>query len=51
MESKTLSPSRRLYDRGLRALLYLCGFLTCALLVLIIGYIFFRGIPTSASAC
>ena len=45
MESKTLSPSRRLYDRGLRALLYLCGFLTCALLVLIIGYIFFRGIP------
>ena len=45
METKTLSPSRRLYDRGLRALLYLCGFLTCALLVLIIGYIFYRGIP------
>ena len=45
MESKTLSPSRRLYDRGLRALLYLCGFLTCALLVLIIGYIFYRGVP------
>ena len=45
MESKTLSPSRRLYDRGLRALLYLCGFLTCALLILIIGYIFYRGIP------
>ena len=45
MEGKTLSPSRRLYDRGLRALLYLCGFLTCALLVLIIGYIFYRGIP------
>ena len=45
MGSKTLSPSRRLYDRGLRALLYLCGFLTCALLILIIGYIFYRGIP------
>ena len=45
MEGKTLSPSRRLYDRGLRALLYLCGFLTCALLVLIIGYIFYRGVP------
>ncbi len=45
MESKTLSPSRRLYDRGLRVLLYLCGFLTCALLVLIIGYIFYRGVP------
>ena len=45
MESKTLSPSRRLYDRGLRTLLYICGFLTCGLLVLIIGYIFYRGVP------
>ena len=45
MENRTLSPSRRLYDRGLRVLLYACGFLTCALLVLIIGYIFYRGVP------
>ena len=45
MGSHTLSPRRRLYDKGLRALLYFCGFLTCALLVLIIGYIFYRGIP------
>ena len=45
MESHTLSPRRRLYDKGLRAVLYFCGFLTCALLVLIIGYIFYRGIP------
>ncbi len=45
MDGHTLSPRRRLYDRGLRALLYLCGALTCALLVLIIGYIFYRGIP------
>ena len=45
METKTLSAGRRLYDRGLRALLYLCGFLTCGLLVLIIGYIFYRGVP------
>ena len=45
MESHTLSPRRRFYDRGLRAVLYFCGFLTCALLVLIIGYIFYRGIP------
>ncbi len=45
METHTLSSRRRLYDHGLRALLYLCGFLTCALLVLIIGYIFYRGIP------
>ena len=45
MEHRTLSASRRFYDRTLRALLYLCGFITCALLVLIIGYIFYRGIP------
>ena len=45
MENKSLSTRRRLYDRGLRVLLYLCGFITCALLVLIIGYIFYRGIP------
>ena len=45
MESHTLSPRRQLYDKGLRVVLYFCGFLTCALLVLIIGYIFYRGIP------
>ena len=45
MESHTLSPRRQLYDKGLRAVLYFCGFLTCALLVLIIGYIFFKGLP------
>ena len=44
-EKHTLSLRRRIYDKGLRAVLYLCGFLTCALLVLIIGYIFYRGIP------
>ena len=45
MESHTLSPRRQLYDKGLRVVLYFCGFLTCALLVLIIGYIFYRGVP------
>ena len=45
MESHTLSPRRQLYDKGLRVVLYFCGFLTCALLVLIIGYIFYRGLP------
>ena len=45
MESHTLSPRRRFYDRGLRAVLYFCGFLTCALLIFIIGYIFVRGLP------
>ena len=45
MESHTLSPRRQLYDKGLRVVLYFCGFLTCALLVLIIGYILYRGVP------
>ena len=45
VEPHTLSPRRRARDRGLRVLLYLCGIITCALLVLIIGYIFYRGIP------
>ena len=45
MESHTLSPRRQLYDKGLRVVLYFCGFLTCALLVLTIGYIFYRGVP------
>ena len=40
-----LSKRRWIYDRGLRALLYLCGGLVCALLVFLIGYIFYRGLP------
>ena len=43
MEEK-LSPRRRLYDRGLRFLVWLCAGLTCALLVFLIGYIFYRGL-------
>ena len=43
MEQK-LSPGRRIYDRGLRALLWLCAGITCALLVFLIGYFFFRGL-------
>ena len=42
---QTLSPSRRAYDLGARALLYLSAALTCGLLVCLIGYICFRGIP------
>ena len=40
-----LSPRRRLYDRGLRFLVWLCAGLTCALLLFLIGYIFYRGVP------
>ena len=43
MEQK-LSPRRRAYDKGLRALLWLCAGLACALLVFLIGYIFYRGL-------
>ena len=39
-----LSFGRKFYDRGLRALLWLCAGLTCALLVFLIGYIFYRGL-------
>ena len=43
MEQK-LSSHRRIYDRGLRTLLWLCEGVTCALLVFLIGYIFYRGL-------
>ncbi len=42
---QTLSPFRRAYDLGARALLYLSAALTCGLLLCLIGYICFRGIP------
>ena len=45
MEMKRLSGRRRVYDKILRFLLHLYAFLTCALLVVIIGYIFVRGLP------
>ena len=36
---------RKLYNGGMRGLVWLCAGLTCALLVFLIGYIFCRGIP------
>lgn len=41
---QTLSARRRVYDRSLRTLLWLCAGLACALLVFLIGYIFYRGL-------
>lgn len=38
-----LSLRRRFYDKGLKGVLYFCAGLTCALLLFIIGYIFYRG--------
>ena len=43
MEHK-LSARRQVYDRGLRALVWLCAGITCALLVFLIGYLFYRGV-------
>lgn len=40
----SLSPRRKAYDRTLRGLLYLCAGITCALLIFLIGYIFYRGL-------
>ena len=45
MELQTLSGARKAYDRTLRCLLYFSAFLTCALLLFIIGYIFIKGLP------
>ena len=44
MKKSALSTRRKVYDHGLRGLLYLCGGITAALLVFIIGYIFYRGL-------
>lgn len=40
-----LSASRRAYNTTMKILLYLCAGLTCALLLFLIGYIFYRGLP------
>ena len=40
-----LSTRRRVYDVITRMLLYVCSGLTCALLLFLIGYICYRGIP------
>ncbi|MDD5938278.1 MAG: phosphate ABC transporter permease PstA [Clostridiales bacterium] len=45
MELEHRSPRRVIYDRVLRFLLYFSAALTCTLLVILIGYIFFRGLP------
>ena len=41
---KELDFRRKVYDRTLKVLMYLCAGITCALLILLIGYIFYRGV-------
>lgn len=45
MEMRPLSGKRRTYDAVLKFLLYCSAALTCALLIFLIGYIFYRGLP------
>ena len=40
---KELALRRKVYDRILKGLMYLCAGVTCVLLVFLIGYIFYRG--------
>ena len=44
-QSKGLSPRRRTYEVGMRGLLYLSAGITCLLLLFLIGYILYRGLP------
>lgn len=41
---KELDFRRKVYDRTLKGLMYLCAGITCALLIFLIGYIFYRGV-------
>lgn len=45
MDSKKLSPSRRAYGWLMRALMWLASALTCALVLFLIGYVLYKGIP------
>ena len=42
---RDLPPRRRAYDLTMRSLVWLCAGLTCALLLFLIGFIFYRGFP------
>ena len=41
---KELDFRRKVYDHTLKFLMYLCAAITCALLIFLIGYIFYRGL-------
>ena len=41
---KELDFRRKVYDRTRKVLMYLCAGITCALLIFLIGYIFYRGV-------
>ncbi len=43
--NQKLTATRRTYEICMRALLYLCAIVTCGLLIFLIGYICYQGIP------
>lgn len=45
MKRETLSARRRIYGAVMRGLLWLCAILTCGLLLFLVAYIFYRGVP------
>ena len=45
LRNPSLSVKRRVYDTEIRTLLILSAALCCALLLFLIGYIFYRGLP------
>ena len=44
-KARGLSPRRRAYEIGMRTLIYLASGLVVALLIFLLGYIFYKGIP------
>lgn len=45
MNMNGLSAQRRVYNIAMKALIYLSAIITCCLLLFMIGYIFYRGLP------
>ena len=45
MKNEKMSLKRRIYDHGLKILVYFCALLTVSLLVVLIGYIMVKGLP------
>ena len=45
MLTKKLSPRRRLWAAGMKALMWFSAALTCALVLFLIGYILYKGLP------
>ncbi len=45
MENEKMSFKRRIYEKGLRGIIYFCALLTVSLLVALLGYILIKGLP------